>query len=61
LKVNIAKTTILGINTPRELLDDVAELTGITIVTELRYLGLQIKASYANSRATKYKAVHASM
>jgi hypothetical protein len=36
LKVNIAKTTILGINTPRQLLDDIAELTGITVVTEFR-------------------------
>jgi hypothetical protein len=61
LKVNIAKTTILGINTPRELLDDIAELTGITVVTEFRYLGLQIKASYAESRAATYEAVHASV
>jgi hypothetical protein len=35
LKVNIAKTTILGINTPRQLLDDIAKLTGITVITEL--------------------------
>ena len=61
LKVNIAKTTILGINTPRELLDEIAELTGITVVTEFRYLGLQIKASYAGSRAASYEAVHASV
>ncbi len=29
--------------------------------TEFRYLGLQIKASYAKSRAATYKAVHASV
>jgi hypothetical protein len=61
LKFNIAKTTILGINTPKELLDDIAELTDITIVTEFRYLGLQIKSSYAESRAATYEAVHASV
>ncbi len=60
LKVNIAKTTILGNKNPRELLDDIAELTGNTIVTVFRYFGLQIKASYAESRAATYKAVHAS-
>jgi hypothetical protein len=36
-------------------------LTGITVVTEFRYLGLQIKASYAKSRTATYKAVHASV
>jgi hypothetical protein len=61
LKVNIAKTTILGINTPRELLDEIAELTGITIVIEFRYLGLQIKAPYAESRGATYEAVYASL
>jgi hypothetical protein len=61
LKVNIAITTILGINTPRQLLDDIAELTGITVVTEFRYLGLQIKANYAESRTATYEAVHASV
>ncbi len=57
LKVNIAKTTILGINTPRQLLDDIAQLTGITAVTEFGYPGLQNKASYAESRTATYKAV----
>jgi hypothetical protein len=56
-KANIAKTTILGMNTPRQLLDDIAQLTGITAVTEFGYLGLQIKASYAESRTATYKAV----
>ncbi len=46
-KVNMVKTSILGINLPGELLDDNAELTGIAVVTEYRYLGLQIKISYA--------------
>jgi hypothetical protein len=59
LKVNIIKTTKLGIHTPRELLDNIAELKGITIVTEFRYLGLPIKASCAKSRAATYEAVHA--
>jgi hypothetical protein len=61
LKVNIAKTNILGINTQRQLLDDIAELTGITVVIEFRYLGLQIKASNAESRTATYEAVHASV
>jgi hypothetical protein len=55
------QTTILDITNPRKLLDDIAELTGITIVTKFRYLGLQIKSSYVKSRAATYEAVHASM
>ncbi len=35
LKVNIVKTTILGINTPRQRINGIAELTGITVVTSL--------------------------
>jgi hypothetical protein len=61
LKVNIAKTTIVGSNTPRQLLDDIAELTGITVVTQFRYLGLQNKAFYAESRTATYEAVHTSV
>jgi hypothetical protein len=57
LTVSIAKTSILGINTDLELMQEIARITGILDVNGLRYLGVQIRASYKDSRNASYGAV----
>jgi hypothetical protein len=58
LTVSLAKTAILGINTDPDLLQEVARLTGIQVVTEFRYLGVQIRTSYKESMRASYEAVY---
>jgi hypothetical protein len=57
LTVSIAKTSILGINTSPELMQEIARVTGIQVVDGFRYLGVQIRASYEASRDASYGAV----
>ncbi len=55
--VSISKTSILGINTDPELMQEIARTTGIQIVDGFRYLGVQIRALYKDSRDAPYGAV----
>jgi hypothetical protein len=58
LTVSIAKTSILCINTDPELMQEITRMTGIQAVDGFRYLGVQIRASYKESRNASYEAVH---
>jgi hypothetical protein len=46
LTVSWEKTSILGINTDIHLMQEIEMMTGIKVVTNFRYLGVQIHASY---------------
>jgi hypothetical protein len=37
---------------------EVSRLTGIQVVTEFRFLGVQIRATYQKCKDTSFKAVH---
>ncbi len=58
LTVSILKTSILGINTNPELMQEITRTTGIQVVEGFRYQGVQIRASYKGSREASYGAVH---
>jgi hypothetical protein len=62
LTVSQEKTSILVINTDPELLREVSRLTGIQVVTEFRYLGVQIvykqiHATYQGCKDASFEAV----
>ena len=60
LKVSLEKTVILGINTNPELLQEIAAITGIKVVTEFKHLGLQIRPTYDETKQASYMAVEES-
>ena len=47
LKIALNKTVIMGINTPPQLLQEIAEITGIQVVESFRYLGVEIRQDYS--------------
>ena len=49
LRVNVEKTEIMCINTPELLKQSIQNDTGIQVVTELRHLGIEIRASYQDT------------
>ena len=57
LTVSLEKTSILGINTDINLMQEIEMMTGIKVVTNFRYLGVQIHASYARSKEASYAVV----
>jgi hypothetical protein len=57
LQISIEKTAIMGINTCPDLLREIAEQTGIKVVTEIKYLGIEIRKTYAESMAASFDAV----
>jgi hypothetical protein len=57
LTVSLEKTAILGINTDPTFLQEVARATGIQVVSSFRYLGVQIHATYDESKRASYAAV----
>jgi hypothetical protein len=46
LKISLEKTVMLGINTDPELMQEIATISGIRIVTEFKHLGLKIRHTY---------------
>ena len=50
LQINLAKTELLHINTPDDLVEQIRSLTGISMVNKARYLGLQIGKSVGESK-----------
>jgi hypothetical protein len=57
LKRSLEKTMILGINTDPELMQEIATISGIRIVTEFKHLGLQIRPTYGSTVDSSYAAV----
>jgi hypothetical protein len=57
LKISHAKTVIMGINTDEALLEQIHTRTGIKVVEGFRYLGLEIRKTYANSKDSSYEQV----
>ncbi len=58
LKISIEKCCILGINTNPELLREIEEVTGIPLVEGMRYLGLEIRSTYAESKTASFDAIN---
>jgi hypothetical protein len=57
LTVSLEKTSILGINTDINLMQEIEMMTGIKVVRNFRNLGVQIHASYACSKEASYAVV----
>jgi hypothetical protein len=57
LKISIEKCSILGINTNPELLEEITRATGIPVVEGMRYLGLEIRSTYAESKNASFNAI----
>ena len=58
LKISPGKTVILGINTPGELLHQIQVETGIQVVDGFRFLGLEIRSTYADMVNESYASAH---
>ena len=50
LQVSREKTVILGVNTDPRFLQEIGRETGIEVVTQFRYLGVQITGTYEGTR-----------
>ena len=59
LQVSREKTVILGVNTDPRLLEEISRETGIEVVTQFRYLGVQITGTYEGTREESYRHVQA--
>ena len=55
LKMNLKKTEILCINTSEEMKHQIVESIGIRMVTEMTYLGLELKEEYEMSKKASYE------
>jgi len=58
LKIALNKTVIMGINTPPQLLQEIAEITGIQIVESFRYLGVEIRQTYLESKEASFQKTY---
>ena len=58
LKISIEKTSILAYNTCPELLNSITEQTGIRVVTSMRYLGVEIRQTFSESREASYLSMN---
>ena len=61
LKISLEKTAILAINTAPDLLREITELTGIKVVTELKYLGIELRSTHEQSMNASFVAVMGSV
>jgi hypothetical protein len=57
LQISIEKTAIMGINTCPNLLREIAEQTGIKVVSEIEFLGIEIRKTYTESMTASFAAV----
>jgi hypothetical protein len=57
LKISLEKTVMLGINTDPELMQEIATISWIKIVTEFKHLSLQMRPTYASTVDASYAAV----
>jgi hypothetical protein len=57
LQISIEKTVIMGINTCPNLLREIAEQTGIKVVSEIKFLGIEIRKTYTESMKASFDAV----
>ena len=58
LKIALNKTVIMGINTPPQLLQEIAEITGIQVVESFRYLGVEIKQTYLECKEASFQKTY---
>lgn len=58
LKISTSKTVILGINTPLELMEEIHRVTGIQVVDGFRYLGIEIRGTYTQSKEASFNAAY---
>ena len=61
LKISLDKTAILAINTDPNLLREITEMTGIKVVTEMKYLGIELRSTYEQSKTASFAAVMESL
>jgi len=57
LQISIEKTKILCINTDPALMQEISDLTGVGVVNKLRFLGVEIRATYSESLKESFKTV----
>ena len=48
----------MGINTPPQLLQEIAEITGIQIVESFRYLGVEIRQTYLECKEASFQKAY---
>jgi hypothetical protein len=61
LKISLDKTVILTINTDLNLLREIIEMTGTKVVTEMKYLRIELRSTYEQSRTASFATVMESL